>query len=330
MKKINSQKNFIDAKKHSKSQQPKHFLDIDEIDIEELQKIIKIAKDLKKKNNLVSQAKMLAHKNLAMIFEKNSTRTRISFEVAINQLGGNAIVVNKNDTQLGKGETIYDTAKVLSRYVDAIMIRTNSHQSIVELAENSTVPVINALSDFSHPCQILASILTIEEKLGSISGKKLAWSGDQNNVLNSYIHGACAFDYELSIASPAQLNFSSEEIKKAQKKGANISYFIDPKKAAKNADVLITDTWISMGEEAEKDSQTRKKKIDLLTPYQVNSDLIKFAKKGAIFTHCLPAYRGFEVSSDVIDSECSIVFDEVENRLHIQKAILLWLIGKKI
>ncbi len=302
----------------------KHFIDLNQISSDELREIITLAKKLKKDKSALEQSKLLPYKNLAMIFEKTSTRTRISFEVAINQLGGHAVVMNKNDTQLGKGETIEDTAKVLSRFVDGIMIRSNEHQTILELAKHSSIPVINALSDFSHPCQIMASILTIEEHLGDISGKKLAWFGDANNVLNSYIHAAKTFGYELNISTPNGFDFCDEEIKKAQKLGAKISYFENPKDAAKDADVLITDTWISMNDAADKDEAVKEKKLKTLLPYQVNNELLQLAKKTAIFTHCLPAYRGFEVSADVIDSKASVVFDEAENRLHVQKAILVW------
>jgi ornithine carbamoyltransferase len=302
----------------------KHFLDLDKISAKELQSILALAKKLKKEKNAAKQAKLLPHKNLAMIFEKTSTRTRVSFEVAINQLGGHAIVMNKSDMQLGKGETVEDTAKVLSRFVDAIMIRSNSHKTIQELAKHSTVPVINALSDFSHPCQIIASILTIEEHLGEIKGKKLAWFGDANNVLNSYIHAAKAFGFELAIATPKEFTFCDAEIKKAVKSGAKIFYSSDAKKVAKNADVMISDTWFSMGDEAEKNDALKQKKLNLLMPFQVNANLMKLAKKKAIFTHCLPAYRGFEVTAGIIDSKQSVVFDEAENRLHAQKAILIW------
>jgi ornithine carbamoyltransferase len=304
----------------------KHFIDLDKIDAKDLRKIITLAQKLKKDKNLTNQSKMLPHKNLAMIFEKTSTRTRVSFEVGINQLGGHAIVMNKNDMQLGKGESVEDTAKVLSRFIDAVMIRSNSHQTILDLAKYSSKPIINALSDFSHPCQIMASILTIEEHLGKISGKKLAWFGDANNVLNSYIHAAKNFGYELAIATPKGFNFCDAEIKKAVKEGAKITQTNDPKKAAKDADVLITDTWFSMGDTAEKNEKLKNEKLKILMPYQVNSDLMKLAKKTAIFTHCLPAYRGFEVSAEVIDSKKSVVFDEAENRLHAQKAVLIYLL----
>lgn len=305
----------------------KHFIDLNLIAAKDLQQILKTAHSLKKQANCAKERKMLEGKNLAMIFEKNSTRTRVSFEVGINNLGGHAIVMNSTDMQLGKGETIADTAKVLSRFVDIIMIRSNSHETIVELANNSSVPVINALSDFSHPCQIIASIMAIEEKLGKIKGKKLAWFGDQNNVLNSYIHAAKSFEFELAIASPEEFNFCEKEIKKAKKDGAKISVSHDAKKAAKGADVLITDTWFSMGDEAEKNDALKQQKINLLSPFQVNKDLMKLANKNAIFTHCLPAYRGYEVAANVIDSPASVVFDEAENRLHAQKAIMLWLMN---
>ncbi len=301
----------------------KHFIDLNQIKQKELHSILKLARKLKKQS-LAKQEKLLPRKNLAMIFERNSTRTRVSFEVAMNELGGHAIVMQKNDMQLGKGETVADTAAVLSRFVDAIMIRSNFHQTITELADNAAIPVINALSDFSHPCQIMASLLTIEEHLGKISKKKLAWFGDANNVLNSYIHAARAFNYELRIATPKKLDFCDEEIAKAVKSGAKISRFFDAKSAAKDADVIITDTWFSMGDGSEDDEGLRKEKIKMLSPYQVNSELMKLANKRAIFTHCLPAYRGFEVTADVIDSKRSVVFDEAENRLHAQKAILVW------
>lgn len=297
-----------------------HFIDLNQINKKELHQILALAKKLKARK---SNAK-LSGKNLAMIFEKTSTRTRVSFEVGMNQLGGHAIVMNQKDMQLGKGETISDTAKVLSRFVDAIMIRSNSHQTILELAANATVPVINALSDYSHPCQIMASIMAIEEHLGSVKGKKLAWFGDANNVLNSYIHAALPFDYELRIATPKEYDFCNIEIKEAQKLGAKVKYFSDAKEAAKGADVLIADTWFSMGDVSAEDKKLREKKLKTLMPYQINQGLMKLANKNAIFTHCLPAYRGYEATADVIDSKQSIIFDEAENRLHAQKAILLW------
>jgi len=300
----------------------RHFIDLSLLTSHDIRQILDLACDVKKNKQKYLQA--LQNKNLMMIFEKPSTRTRVSFEVAINQLGGLAIITNKNDMQLGKGETIADTAKVLSRYVDFIMIRSNSHLAITEMVENASVPVINGLSDFSHPCQILASILTIQEKLGDIKGKKIAWCGDQNNVLNSYIHACKLLEFEFHIASPEELDFSKKEISKVHKQGADIHLHHNIKNAVKDADVIITDTWVSMGEDAEYNDAVRQRKINLLEPFQVNAKIMKLAKKNALFSHCLPVYRGFEATSDVIDSKYSIVFDEAENRLHIQKAILLW------
>ena len=302
----------------------RHFIDLNQIESSELRAIVASAKKLKTLGYLTTK-NFLPGKNLAMIFEKSSTRTRISFEVAINQLGGNAIVMNKNDMHLGKGEAVADTAKVLSRLVDAVMIRCKEHSLLTEMAQNSTIPVINALSDYSHPCQILASILTIEEHLGNIENKILSWFGDANNVLNSYIHAALAFNYTLNIATPKEFDFCNQEIADAKAKGAKINLYHNPKEAAKNADVLITDTWISMGQGVEKDDTAKQEKLRLLASFQVNNELMALANPGAIFTHCLPAYRGYEVLEDVIDNNKSVVFDEAENRLHIQKAILLWL-----
>lgn len=307
----------------------KHFIDLNQIKTADLQAIITTAKKLKTLGYQTSKH-LLPGKNLAMIFEKPSTRTRVSFEVAINQLGGSAVVMNANDMQLGKGETISDTAKVLSRFVDAVMIRCKDHNLLVEMAQNATVPIINALSDYSHPCQILASILTIEEHFGNVQGKTLSWFGDANNVLNSYIHAAKAFDYTLNIAIPGELDFSNAEIELAKKNGAKINLYHNAQDAAKNSDVLIADTWISMGQGEEKDDKAKQEKLKLLMPFQVNQDLMNLANPNAIFTHCLPAYRGYEVSESVIDSKKSVVFDEAENRLYAQKAILLWLFDVQI
>ncbi|MFT6077645.1 MAG: ornithine carbamoyltransferase [Rickettsiales bacterium] len=307
----------------------KHFIDLNKISAEDLKHIISQAKKLKKLDYQATK-NLLSGKNLAMIFEKPSTRTRVSFEVAINQLGGSAVVMNKSDMQLGKGETIADTAKVLSRFVDFAMIRCSEHDLLLEMAENSTKPIINALSDFSHPCQILASILTVQEHLGDISGKTLTWFGDANNVLNSYIHAAKSFDYTLNIAIPKELDFCNKEIELAKNNGAKINLFHDAAAAAKNSDVLIADTWVSMGQGEENNQKSKQDKLDLLMPFQVNDNLMKIANPDAIFTHCLPAYRGYEVTEDVIDGERSVVFDEAENRLHAQKAVLLWLADKSL
>jgi len=307
----------------------KHFIDLDILESNELKSIISTAKKLKLLEPQLTK-KLLESKNLAMIFSKTSTRTRVSFEAGINQLGGHGIVMDKNSTQLGKGESISDTAKVLSGLVDMIMIRCNEHETLLEMAKYSQIPVINGLTDFSHPCQIMASILTIEEEIGSIENKKLSWFGDANNVLNSYIHGALKFNYQLDIAIPKNFDFSNEEIKKAQNQGAKINLYHDAKLAAKDSDVLITDTWFSMGDDSENNKAKQEEKKQLLNPFQVNAELMKLAKDNAIFTHCLPAYRGFEVSEEVIDSKQSIVFKEAHNRLHVQKAIMLWLNNIKI
>ncbi len=315
----------------------RNFIDLSEISASDLRNIVDLGKDLKSKNSNLK----LEGKNLAMIFEKSSTRTRISFEAGINQLGGNAIVMNKSDTQLGKGETVEDTAKVLSRLVDFVMARVDKHETLLEMAKYGTIPVINALSDFSHPCQIIASIMAIEENIGDIKDKVLTWFGDANNVLNSYIHASEKFGYELRIAAPADYDFCDIEILKAKKNGAKISVFSDSdickarkksgiefvgniEDAAKGADVLIADTWISMGQSSEGNEKEREEKIKKLMPYQVTQKLMDLACDNAIFTHCLPAYRGYEVEEGVIDGPRSIIFDEAENRLHGQKSVMLY------
>lgn len=298
----------------------KHFIDLDLFSTEELISILNLAKDVK--NNPAKYQNKLHGKNLAMIFAKNSTRTRVSFEVAINQLGGNAIVMNHNDMQLGKGEEVSDTARVLSNYVNFIMIRCHEHDLLTKMCQYSSKPIINALTDFSHPCQIMASIMAIEERFKKdIATKTLSWFGDANNVLNSYIHGALKLKYQLNIAIPKEFDFSNNEIAKAKKEGAKINIFENAQDAAKHADVLITDCWFSMGQECEDDQ----KKKELLKPFKINEDLMNIANKNAIFTHCLPAFREMEVTAKVIDGKNSIIFQEAENRLHIQKAILLFL-----
>ena len=298
----------------------KHFIDLDQFSKEELRLILKLAKNIK--NNPDNYQNKLHRKNLAMIFSKNSTRTRVSFEVAINQLGGNAIVMNHNDMQLGKGEEISDTAKVLSCYVDFIMIRCHEHSLLIEMCKYSSKPIINALTNFSHPCQIMASIMAIEEKFDTdISTKTLSWFGDANKVLHSYIHASLKLNYQLNIAISKEFDFSNEEIKKAKDAGAKINIFKTAREAAENSDILITDCWFSMGQKCEDDQR----KKELLKPFQINETLMNIANKNAIFTHCLPAFRGMEVESSIIDGKKSIIFEEAENRLHIQKAILLFL-----
>ena len=308
----------------------KHFIDLDKIPADQLKAIITLAKKLKAFDKFEA-SRLLFLKNLVMIFEKSSTRTRISFEAGINQLGGRAIVMNRNDMQLGKGETVHDTAKVLSGLVDIAMIRCKEHKMLLDMADSSSIPIINGLSDYSHPCQIMSAILTFEEAFNSsIKGKKLAWMGDANNVLNSYIHAALAFDYQLDIAIPEAFDFSNQEIARAKSKGARINLYHNPEQAVANADVIITDTWFSMGQISAEDKKAKDDKLKLLSGYQVNQSLMKLAKPTAIFSHCLPAYRGFEVTKEVIDGKQSMVFLESNNRLHAQKAIMLWLMDIKL
>ena len=296
----------------------RHFLDLSDISATDLRNILTHAARLKKERAERKFSAPLAHKKLAMIFEKNSTRTRVSFEVAMVELGGHALSFNGSELQLGRGETVADTAQVLSRYVDAIMLRCHSHEKLVELTKNAHVPVINGLTEFSHPCQIIADILTFEENLGDIAGKTIAWVGDGNNVAQSWIHAAALLGCKFNIACPQALAPLPEVVEWARARGAEITITNSPKEAVAGADAVITDTWVSMGD-AQAEAQ-----IALLTPYQVNAELMKKAAKNAIFLHCLPAHRGEEVTAEVIDGAQSKVFDEAENRLHAQKAILLW------
>jgi ornithine carbamoyltransferase len=303
---------------------PRHFIDIDAIDAVTLRGIVDNAHAMKKAGKRVPahlRPKDIADQILLMIFEKPSTRTRVSFDVAMRQLGGQTISLNHADLQTGRGETPADTAKVLSRYGDAIMIRSHSHDRIVELAENATVPVINGLTDRSHPCQILADIMTFEEREGDIKGRTIAWVGDGNNVAVSWMQAAPRFGFELRIACPAQLKPERDVIDWVAKEGGKVTISDDAAEAVKGADCVVTDTWVSMGQ---TDDSRRKQ---LLAPYAVDKDLMKRAAKGAMFMHCLPAYRGHEVSAEVIDGPQSVVFDEAENRLHAQKAILAWCLG---
>ena len=260
----------------------------------------------------------MAGKMLAMIFDKPSTRTRVSFDVAMRQLGGQTIVLTGQEMQLGRGETVADTARVLSRYVDAIMIRTLEHGMLLELAQYATVPVINGLTRRSHPCQIMADVMTFEEHVGPIRGRKVAWTGDANNVLTSWMHAARQFDFELAVATPPELAPKRKVMEWVAASGAKIEIGHDAEAAVAGADAIVTDTWVSMGD---KDGARRH---NLLRPYQVNSALMAKAKSSAIFLHCLPAHRGDEVTDEVIDGPQSAVFDEAENRLHAQKGILAW------
>lgn len=300
---------------------PRHFLDLSDMDAATLRLLLTHAARLKKERASGQFPELLKHKKLAMIFEKNSTRTRVSFEVAMTELGGHALPFNSNELQLGRGETVGDTAQVLSRYVDAIMLRCHSHDKLLELAANADIPVINGLTEYSHPCQILADILTFEENLGDIAGKVIAWVGDGNNVAHSWMQAACLLGAEMRLACPKELSPLPEVEKWACAKGATLNIGSDPKAAVAGAYAVITDTWVSMGD-PDAEAQMR-----LLEPYQVNAQLMKRADPKAIFLHCLPAHRGEEVTAEVIDGPQSRVFDEAENRLHVQKAILLWCLG---
>ena len=299
----------------------RHFLDLSEISTQDFRNILKRAARLKQQRLNQVFEPLLANKKLAMIFEKNSTRTRVSFEVGMVELGGHALSFNGSELQLGRGESIADTARVLSRYVDAIMLRCHSHAKLVELSQNATIPVINGLTEYSHPCQILADILTFEENLGDIAGKTIAWVGDGNNVAQSWIHAAAHLGCHFKIACPPSLSPLPEVVNWARRLGAEITITDDPSAAVSGAHAVITDTWVSMGD-PDADAQ-----IKLLTPYQVNEELMKKAAPEAIFLHCLPAHRGEEVTAEVIDGPQSKVFDEAENRLHVQKAVLLWCMG---
>ncbi len=265
----------------------------------------------------------LKGKMLAMIFEKSSTRTRVSFDLAMRQLGGATMVLNGAEMQFGRGETIADTARVLSRYVDAIMIRTFEHDKLLELAEAATVPVINGLTDKTHPCQILADVLTFEEKRGPIRGKKVAWLGDGNNVCASFIHAAGQLDFELAVACPASLSPERDVLDWAEKTQARVSVTRDPAEALMGADLVVTDSWMSMHDP----EHTRIRRHNLLSPYQVDEKAMKVANPDALFMHCLPAHRGEEVTNAVMDGPNSAVFDEAENRLHAQKGVLNWCLG---
>ncbi|HCX14916.1 MAG TPA: ornithine carbamoyltransferase [Rhodospirillaceae bacterium] len=293
----------------------KHFLDLDQLTLTTLRSILACATSVKK--NGVGTPLPLIGKTLAMLFEKPSTRTRVSFQVGMQQLGGSVVTLSPQDTQIGRGESIADTARALSRYVDAIMIRTSSPEKLRDLVQFATVPVINGLTDESHPCQIMADIMTFEECKGPIEGSIIAWSGDGNNVATSWVHAAAHFGFELRIACPKNLQPRANIIAWARSKGAKISIGIDPHAAVKDADCIVTDTWVSMGDEAAD-------KHKELAPYQVNEALMVEAKSDAIFMHCLPAHRGEEVTEAVIDGPRSVVWNEAENRLHVQKGVLLW------
>jgi len=298
----------------------RHFLDLCDIPPAELRGMIETSLAMKKRRKAArtTSDKPLDGRMLAMIFDKPSTRTRVSFDVAMRQLGGDALMLTGQEMQLGRGETISDTAKVLSRYVDIIMIRTLDHETLMELSRHATVPVINGLTRRSHPCQVLADVMTFEEHRGPIRGKTVAWTGDSNNVLASWMHAAQRFDFSLRVASPPELAPKKWLLDWIKTSGASIQVGQDPEDAVKGVDCIVTDTWVSMGD---KDGAVRH---NLLRPYQVNARLMAMARPDAIFMHCLPAHRGEEVTDEVIDGPQSVVFDEAENRLHAQKGILAW------
>lgn len=297
----------------------RHFLDLDRLDAPSLRRILLLARDYKA-GVANGTRRPLEGTSLAMIFEKPSTRTRVSFEVAITQLGGHAIMLNREETQLRRGETVADTARVLSRYVDAILIRTDKPNKLEELARFATVPVINGLTDRSHPCQIVADIQTFEEKVGPIEGKTIAWFGDGNNVAVSWIHAAALLGFELRLAVPPSRRPPKDALAWAEARGAAISFVDDPLAAARGAHGVVTDTWVSMGRDGNADPA--------LVQFQVNEAVMAAADRRAIFMHCLPAHRGQEVTGGVIDGPQSAVWDEAENRLHAQKAILTWCLAR--
>ncbi|GGF63647.1 ornithine carbamoyltransferase [Terasakiella brassicae] len=297
---------------------PKHFLDLSELDVSDLRQILDHAISYKNGMNVIGGMSPLAGKTLAMIFEKPSTRTRVSFEVGMVQLGGHPLVIMGDNSQLGRGETIADTARVLSRMVDGVMLRTDSHEKLMEMAHYCTVPVINALTDNSHPCQLMADIMTIEEHRGPIGGKVVTWIGDGNNMANSYVEAATRFGFELRLCCPDELMVDDHYLDWAANAGGNVSVVKDPKQAASGSDVIVTDTWVSMGD------TDYDRRMELLTPYQVNADLMAQAENDALFLHCLPAHRNEEVTDEVIDGVNSVVWDEAENRLHAQKGVMVW------
>ncbi len=304
----------------------RHFLDICDLSAESLRAIVDDAHARKAARAGWTKGRVDADapardRVLAMIFEKNSTRTRFSFDAAIRQLGGDAIISTASDMQLGRGEPIEDTARVLSRMVDAIMIRANRHEDVERLAAAASIPVVNGLTNMSHPCQILADIQTIEEHRGAIAGKTLAWVGDGNNVCNSFIHAAARFGFTLNIACPVAYKPAMAAMVFASELGAKVTVTQNPQDAVRGADVVLADTWVSMGD---LDYDER---MAAFQPYQVTADLMKLAMPDALFLHCLPAHRGEEVTEAVIDGPQSVIWDEAENRIHAQKAVLAWCFG---
>ena len=303
--------------------QVRHFLDLSEIAAADLRTILDTAAAIKAawRRGSPAREKPLAGKALAMIFDKPSTRTRVSFDIGMRQLGGDVVVLTGHEMQLGRGETIADTARVLSRFVDGIVIRTLDHEQMVELASHASVPVINGLTKRSHPCQIMADVMTFEEHRGRIDGKTIAWCGDPNNVLTSWIHAAQRFGFAMRVAMPKELAVAPDVLAWAREAGAALTLTHDPIEAVSGADCVVTDCWLSMGDE-DKTFRTAQ-----LQPYQVDAALMARAAPDAVFMHCLPVHRGEEVDAAVIDGPQSVVFDEAENRLHAQKGILAWCLG---
>jgi ornithine carbamoyltransferase len=306
----------------------RHFLDLHRTEAADLRAIIDAARAMKRARDgkpkaVADPERPLAGRMVALIFEKPSTRTRISFDVGVRQMGGETMVLSGAEMQLGHGETVADTARVLSRYVDLIMIRTYEESTLFEMAEHATVPVINGLTNRSHPCQIMADVMTYEEHRGPIAGARVVWSGDGNNVCASWLHGAGQFGFDLTFTGPEGLDPDPEAVAFARGRGRRVEIERDPARAVEGADCVVTDTWLSMHDLP----SARERRHNLLRPYQVDATLMARARPGALFMHCLPAHRGEEVTNEVMDGPHSVVFDEAENRLHAQKAILRWCLG---
>jgi ornithine carbamoyltransferase len=304
----------------------KDLISLHDLTSEEVINLLKLGLKLKSELKQGIPHPILKGKTLGMIFTKSSTRTRVSFEVGMTQLGGYPLFLSSNDIQLGRGESIHDTAKVLERYLDGIMIRTYAHSDVIELAEEASIPVINALTDLLHPCQVLADLMTAYEHKGKLEGLKFAYIGDGNNMAHSIMYGCAKAGLDCAIATPEEYQCDGEVVENAKddfkKSGKSLIITRDPVEAIKDADIVYTDTWVSMGQEAEKAERQR-----IFTPYTVDKKLFSNAKEDAVFMHCLPAYRGFEVTEDVIDGPNSVIFDEAENRLHAQKAVMATLMG---
>ncbi len=300
-----------------------HFVSFADMSLEEIEALLDRADDLKRMRREGIVTDYLKNRSLAMIFEKSSTRTRVSFEVGMTDLGGHALYLDPSSMQLGRGETVEDTARILSGYVHGIMIRANSHQTVVQLAHYASVPVINGLSDYEHPCQALADLMTIRENKGHFKGLKFAWVGDGNNVCNSLILAAAMTGMEMAVACPKGYEPDEKIVRKARDMGGKVTVTDDVKVAAKDADVLYTDVWVSMGEESEREQRCRD-----LKDYQINMDLIRLAKNGCLVMHCLPAHRGEEITDEAMRSPGSVIFAQAENRLHAQKALMMKLMGK--